>query len=313
MNPSWKFLITGNRFRFSETAAVCVTALLSVLALNCSQLGLDKKKDSSTSRNLLLLAAVPKAASLNFSTVVGSQKFACGTAYTVNGTANVKFRDFRFFVTDVKLISSDNTEIPFTLNTDNVWQSNGVALLDFETGSCGSTPSMGSGSAETNSTVTGTVPAGSPSSYKGVKFSISVPTAINFQDSTTQPAPLNVNAMYWSWTSGYKFAKIEFSNDDFSANITNLHLGSTSCVNKVCSKSYRPTISISKSSGTYNPSADTVTFDISAFLSGYAGYSSENSCMPGTNSNCLKIHNALGLDSEGNVSTSITQTAFSIK
>lgn len=296
----------------TKPPAVFTGIFILAVTVSCSQLGLDKKKNDST-KNLLLLAALPQQTTLNFKTVVGSETFSCGKAFTINGTSNVKFRDFRYFVTDVKLVGSDSSEIPVTLNTDNVWQSNGVALLDFETGSCGSTPSMGSGSTETNSTVKGTIPAGSASSYKGIKFSISVPTAINFQDSTTQPAPLNVNAMYWSWTSGYKFAKIEFSNDDFSANITNLHLGSTSCVNKVCSKSYRPTISLTKSSGVFTPSSDSITFDVSTFLTGYAGYSSENSCMPGTNSNCLKIHSNLGLDSDGNVAASSAQTAFSIK
>lgn len=280
--------------------------------IHCAKLNVGKENNNDLD-SLLLLLALPVQTNINFQTLVGSESFSCGKEYTIDGTSGVKFRDFRYFVTDIKLIGNDNSVIPYSLNSDSTWQSHGVALLDFETGNCGSNPSMGSGSANTNTMIKGTIPSGSTGTFKGITFAISVPEEINFLSSTNQPAPLNVNAMYWSWTSGYKFAKIEFSTDDFSANITNLHLGSSNCSNKTCTKNYRPTISLTKTNGYFDPKTDFITLDINSFLSGYAGFSSNNSCMPGTNVDCLKIHSNLGLDSNGNTSSPSSQTAFSIK
>jgi len=286
-----------------------ILAFVFATSVGCKQLtGSGDSDDNMTLLTGLLL--LPQSVTLNYNTVIGSQNFACGTAYTVNGTGNVKFRDFRFFASDFRMILSDNSEVPVTLMNDNTWQSNGIALLDFETGSCGSTPAMGSGSTETNKTIRGTIPAGS-SSLKGVKFTLGIPDSLNFLNVTDQPSPLNINAMYWSWTSGYRFAKIEFSTDNFTTNITNFHLGSTGCSGGTCANKYRPTVSVTKTSGTFSMGSEAVTLDLNSLLNGYAGYGSANSCMPGTAAPCTTILSSLGLDGTG-VQSGL-QSAFSIK
>ena len=69
--------------------------------------------------------------------------------------ATILLQDFRIYVSEVRLVSSDGQEVPVRLTPDNQWQNDSVALLDFEnaTGNC-------NGNASTNSAVKGVVPKG---------------------------------------------------------------------------------------------------------------------------------------------------------
>ena len=90
---------------------------------------------------------------------MGTEPFACGQTYANQGTAatSVTPRDFRFYVQDLRLINAAGQEVPVTLDVRAPWQAATVALLDFENGqgAC-----LGSGDAGTDTTITGTVPAG---------------------------------------------------------------------------------------------------------------------------------------------------------
>src|SRR5690606_25468578 len=85
-----------------------------------------------------------------------------------------------------------------------LWQHENLALLDFEdkTGACAN------GTTPTNTSVRGTVP---PGSYVGLAFDVGVPAALNELDaaSSETPSPLNLTAMYWSWTTGYKYLRVD--------------------------------------------------------------------------------------------------------
>ena len=162
--------------------------------------------------------AGPQAVSLAFAAEVGGMPFACGTSYTVgSGASAYVASDFRFYVHDVRLIGAAG-EVPVTLDAD-AFQADGVALLDFETGGTG----CQMGSPATHTALTGTAPAGT---YTGVAFKVGVPFARNHLDVATAAAPLNVPAMYWAWSSGYKFLKIDGAVGGAGFN---LHLGSTGC------------------------------------------------------------------------------------
>lgn len=160
-----------------------------------------------------------RAVTIAFAAEVGGAPFACGEAYAGIGTAASTYvgSDFRFYVHDVRLVGEAG-EVPVVLDA-NEFQADGVALLDFETGGTG----CQMGSTSTHTAVTGTVPAGT---YTGVAFKVGVPFAKNHLDVATAASPLNIPAMYWAWSSGYKFLKIDGA---VGAAGFNVHLGSTGC------------------------------------------------------------------------------------
>jgi uncharacterized repeat protein (TIGR04052 family) len=163
--------------------------------------------------------AAPLAVTIPFEAVVNGAPFACGQTYQGVGASDAAYvaSDFRFYVHDVRLLGAGGA-VAVTLDA-NEWQGSGVALLDFEDGGVG----CQMGTTGTHTAITGTVP---PGSYTGVAFRVGVPFAQNHLDGTTAPAPLNVPAMYWAWSSGYKFLKADGAVDGRGFN---LHLGSTGC------------------------------------------------------------------------------------
>ncbi|MDX2170158.1 MAG: MbnP family protein, partial [Deltaproteobacteria bacterium] len=94
---------------------------------------------------------------IQFKAMVGDQAFACGTAYSGIGTANSQIvpADFRFYVSNLRLVSRTGAEVPVALEQDGIWQYQNVALLDFEDGS----GPCANGNTATNSVVKGTVPS----------------------------------------------------------------------------------------------------------------------------------------------------------
>jgi uncharacterized repeat protein (TIGR04052 family) len=219
-------------------------------------------------------AASDIAVSLDFAAMVGGEAFACSDAngaktYTNLGTAasTVGFKDFRLYVSNVRLIDDADNEVPVSLTNDGAFQlqtdaDGHVALLDFEdgTGNC-----TDSGNANLNTSVLGTVP---PGTYTGVVFEVGVPFAINHLDVATAESPLNISALYWAWAIGHKFARIDYTVIDGAA--WNFHLGSTGCATEgmtsppteECSKPNRPTIRIEN----FSHETDVITLDAAAIV-----------------------------------------------
>lgn len=109
---------------------------------------------------------------LFFRPEVRGSYLACGEDY-VYGAYTLRATDFRFFVHDVRLVTSTGAEHPLVISDDGQFQGQGLALLDFEDGSydcIGGTPAL-------NKTVRGTidVDALGPATYTGVRFRIGVP------------------------------------------------------------------------------------------------------------------------------------------
>lgn len=249
------------------------------------------------------------ALTLNFAALVGAEPFACSESaapktYADIGTANstIFFKDFRFYVSNVRLIDDGDVEVPVTLTTDGVWQlqtaSDGhVALLDFEDGSgnCGDT-----GNSALNSSIVGTVPAGN---YTGVVFELGVPFAINHLDVATAESPLNISALYWAWAIGHKFARIDYAVDGGAP--WNFHLGSTGCMSDgqtspptaECAKPNRPTIKISN----FAHATDVINLDAAAIVADSdltQNASMTPGCMsfPGDEPDCTALFPNLGID-----------------
>ena len=146
----------------------------------------------------------PQPVTIDFKALVGNQAFSCAdTAGYAIGTGTLPWipKDFRFYVSNVRLVDASGAEAPVTLDS-SFWQGYGVALLDFENG----TGNCTGGTLEMNTAVRGTA---NPGTYVGLKFDVGVPTASNHLNYQAANPPLSNSAMYWSWTSGYKFVKID--------------------------------------------------------------------------------------------------------
>lgn len=177
---------------------------------------------------------------IQFEAKVGAARFVCGQTFANVGTnkSSIDPVDFRFYVHNLRLIDLEGNQVPVTIPDRELWQAQGVALLDFENdgGSCrfGGDPGL-------NSVVTGTAPGGF---YKGLRFTLGVPADLNHQDPLSLGAPFQSGGMQWNWLTGFKFLALEFRSGESSGL---LHIGSTACKGGgpdpvACSKSNRAEI-----------------------------------------------------------------------
>lgn len=229
---------------------------------------------------------------IRFQAKIGDRDFACGESYEMLGTqaTTVTPQDLRLFIQDLALVAQDGTLVPITSDVRAPWQSETVALLDFEdsTGNC-------SGTAETNDRITGTVPAGS---YQGLRFAVGVPDALNHADPTKQADPLKSSAsLSWSWLSGFRFAKIELlKTDTESFGVGMFHPGSQACTGNPsqgtvsCTKPNRNAIALDA----FDPETDTVVIDIAPLFAA-TDLSTETGCHAG-DVVCEPMYNAWGLN-----------------
>lgn len=202
--------------------------------------------------------AAESSLTLDFSARVGDAPFSCeATASGMGSTsAAIEPLDFRLYVHDVRLLRSDGEEVPVHLVDDDKWQSDGVALLDFEdkTGTCVN------GTAETNTILRGTAPAGT---YTGLALKIGVPAALNHADVASARSPRNLSGLFWGWSAGYKFVRID-GRVAGGASAFNIHLGSTSCHDAGCD---RPNVGEVVLRG-FDPTSRTVLVDYRALVAG---------------------------------------------
>lgn len=126
--------------------------------------------------------------SFHWHTLVGELTAKYGTTYT---SKDIKFNlsDFRYYISNIVLIKSDGTEYPISDKVLLINPSELVYPLD-------------------------TLPVGN---YKGFRFTLGLDSATNHKDPTTYDAtsPLAVQSpsIYWTWSSGYIFMKVEGKYD----------------------------------------------------------------------------------------------------
>jgi len=201
---------------------------------------------------------------IRFRASVGDQAFNCAETYSAIGTtgSSVRVTDFRFFVSNVRLVDELDKESPVSLSNDGKWQNDKVGLIAFESGDgkCAEN--------EINQEVKGTVTAGA---YVGLRFTLGVPAPDNHVDPATAPSPLNLTRMFWSWNAGYKFLRLEMNTTGQPKGYV-LHLGSTDCKAAVpgdqsttqCSFENRPDIFLPQ----FNLSSNVVNVDLKALYDG---------------------------------------------
>ncbi len=275
------------------------TALLALTSLICTACGNENSHEE------------PLNLSITFKPMVGSQAFACGQTYTGLGTTGTSYepKDFRLYIHNVRLVSTEGQEVAVTLTDDGAWQKEGLVLLDFENkaGLCSN------GTEATNDRLVGTAPGGH---YAGLRFTVGVPFEKNHQDASISSAPLNVSTLFWSWAGGYKFIRLD-GRTPGQPNGHNLHLGSTECQtsgpNQVtsCQNANRFEVELAS----FDPQkSQSVELDVAALFAGsnldVNQAQSAPGCMSAGNDNdCAPIFQRLGL-AFGNTQANPANQAF---
>lgn len=258
-----------------------------------------------------------------FSGKVGEKAFSCDEKYLGLGVSGalVMPQDFRFYVSDVRLLTKQNEEVPVELLAEAPWQTPEVALVDFENGTHACAKN---GNPETNVRLTGSVPKGE---YVGVVFSLSVPEELNHEDPALAPEPLQVTAMQWSWLMGYKFMRAEVAPmsahdhgeggaggaasdheaPDGHALDSQFHLGSLACQQNSCDKPNRSEIRFDS----FNPETQTITADLAEIMK-QVDLTLANHCHGAPHDACNSFYASVGLDYETGESTG-EQSAFRVE
>jgi uncharacterized repeat protein (TIGR04052 family) len=267
----------------------CAAAFFLLAACSAHQHGSDGDMEPGPGADL----GAPQV-QLRFAARAGAQPFACGKTLPGLGKDGVGLRpaDLRLYVHDVRLVTESGGEVPLTLDQDQRWQLDNLALLDFEdkSGEC-------TGTAATNDIVRGTVPD-PRATFTGVRFMLGVPFAKNHADQAAAPSPLNLSSMFWSWQSGYKFLRFEGQTDGGKAVI--VHLGSTGCKKEgtqvsECTAPNRPQIELRG----FDPRGKTILVDVAALLAG-SDLGAGLECMSAPDSaSCGPIFSRLGLPWQG--------------
>ncbi|HET9954303.1 MAG TPA: MbnP family copper-binding protein [Polyangiaceae bacterium] len=194
-------------------------ALLGFAAAALVGCGDDESKDSSIYRNV----------EIQFDLRVNGAPFECGARYPSVGSPPTEFSisDARLYLHNFELMDGSGETSPVELE-ENAFQSDGLALLDFEDG-CGS-----DGTPETHTTVSGRVvvpSTGSADAWSEVRFSLGVPDRKNFVDLASAAPPLDVTGMFWIWQYGYKFLKVDGAASSLDGAIHSfiLHVGASGC------------------------------------------------------------------------------------
>jgi uncharacterized repeat protein (TIGR04052 family) len=137
-------------------------------------------------------------------------------------------------------------------------------------------------------------------------FTLGVPASRNHLDLSTQPAPLSLSHLFWSWNSGYKFMRVDMraTQGDSAATAWVIHLGSTGCVGTAgasaaptrCAQPNRAEVSFAD----FDPSNDVVVADLAALLARANVRTNQPKTAAGcmsapTDSDCGALFAALGL------------------
>lgn len=220
-----------------------------------------------------------------FEAAFDGERIDCGSP-----SAAGRLTDLRFYVSDVRLVADGGEEIGVSLRSDGRWQGDGVALIDLEDG----TGACENGSPGTNAAVVVRAPRGS---YRGLRFAIGVPFAMNHRDPLAAAPPLNDSAMHWHWRSGYKFLRAGVESD---GRHHWLHLGSAGCEGTIRSITHcRFPNRVSVALENYVP-GDAVAIDLAALFDAFsASPDPSSSCSSGpAEGNCGPAFAVLGLDHE---------------
>ncbi len=275
----------------------------------------------------------PVAITIPFEAFSGNTEILCGAALEGLGTVSTKatLADFRFYVHNLRLVTSTGVELPITLDETSV-QTDNIALLDFRDKlGTGATSCQGEANPTMNKKVVGKVLIGN-NTISSIRFVLGVPATHNHANQTAAKEPLKTpglsSGMHWGWNVGYKFTGLDVFTDvaitrpgdaAWTSNRWNIHLGSTGCtgdatINEAvtCTAQNRAEITLSdfvvgKSAVKLDYAKLVANSNMGQDAGGPAG------CMSGGNDpECGEIFATVGLSHPSQSVAPSTQTAFSI-
>lgn len=242
---------------------------------------------------------------IRFRAMVRDSVASCAGTYAGFGPSadeTVRFKDLRFYVHAIELVTADGHSEPLAIADAAPWQRAGVALLDFED----ATHACGNGTFELRDAVVGSALEGN---YTSIRFVLGVPFALNHLDRSTASAPLSLSALFWSWQGGYKFLRADVETIPSGADAGlpstfNVHVGSTGCDGDIatggttsCTGPNRPTIELNL----FNPETSVVEFDFAAVVGALDINFNTPTTPPGcmstpTDPECAEVLPSLGID-----------------
>lgn len=220
---------------------------------------------------LVLACTASEPITIPFIATEGTHPIRCGEPTPTGLTVY----DLRLFLHGLTLTAEDGAQVPLAL-TPGPFQTETVAMLDFEDGCSNGTP-------QTHTVLTGAAPAGT---YTALSMVLGVPFAENHANPAKASGPLSATAMHWTWQGGYKFLRLDYVRRDGRKRV---HLGSTGCRGEIgapegCSRENRATVTLPLRPG------EPLVLDVAALTT--AG-----GCMGGEDEpDCAPVFEALGMD-----------------
>jgi uncharacterized repeat protein (TIGR04052 family) len=191
--------------RLAAWPAACLTAALSLALSACGGGG---GGDSAPA----VSTAATQDVTVQFAASVVDTPVDCSSTLTLLGSpsVNARLRDLRFYLSNVRLVSSTGTEVPITLTTNNYQQGSGVnsaVLIDLTDDTTGNCALLADRRPDLNKVIVGKVP---PGTYVRFKATVGLSDALNHGAHVDDAvAPLDLPSMGWTWQDGYKFIKLE--------------------------------------------------------------------------------------------------------
>ncbi len=129
---------------------------------------------------------------------------------------------FALFVSSVEVLHSNGQQWKPISFVPNPWQTEKVGLLWFKSQCSNESPS--------NAVLQLAMDDEQWQQTRAVRFELGVPFALNHLNPLTQPSPLNLPDMFWSWRMGYKFLRLDIqTTDEQEPRAWSYHLGSVGC------------------------------------------------------------------------------------
>src|SRR5215813_248210 len=104
-----------------------------------AQIKTDRLYNAQSARQMAIVSTARssekvQAVVIRFRATVGDKPFDCPETYEGIGStrSNVKVTDFRFFMSNVRLVDAKGKESAVSLSNDGKWQNDKVALVAFE-------------------------------------------------------------------------------------------------------------------------------------------------------------------------------------
>jgi uncharacterized repeat protein (TIGR04052 family) len=140
----------------------------------------------------------------------------------------------------------------------------------------------------------------------GIKFRLGLPFELNHVNPLTQLEPLNNSSMFWTWQTGFKFARIELYDKDKQ---WVFHQGSTGCSSssavrapkQPCKNLNDAEITLDFSSATNQNNEMSVVFDLKALLKNI-DMINDNNCQSSPDSEfCNQLLSRMGVNEQATV------------